>query len=45
MSIYEEIARYEPFNEQEARDKALILRFLEQNEDAFLRENRIDAVT
>lgn len=45
MSIYEEIARYEPFNEQEARDKALILRFLEQNEDAFLRENRIAHMT
>ena len=45
MSIYEEIARYEPFNEQEARDKAVILRFLEQNEDAFLRENRIAHMT
>lgn len=45
MSIYEEIARYQPFNEQEARDKALILRFLEQNEDAFLRENRIAHMT
>ena len=45
MSIYEEIARYEPFNEQEARDKAVILRFLEQNDDAFLRENRIAHMT
>lgn len=45
MSIYDEIARYEPFNEQEARDKAVILRFLEQNEDAFLRENRIAHMT
>ena len=26
MSIYDEIARYVPFNEQEARDKAVILR-------------------
>ena len=45
MSIYEEIARYQPFNEQEARDKAVILRFLEQNDDAFLRENRIAHIT
>ena len=45
MSIYEDIARYEPFNEQEARDKAVILRFLEQNDDAFLRENLIAHMT
>ena len=45
MSIYEEIARYEPFNEQEARDKAVILRFLERHEDAFLRENLIAHMT
>ena len=45
MSIYEEIARYEPFNEQEMRDKAVILRFLEENDDAFLRENLIAHMT
>ena len=45
MSIYGDIARYAPFNEQEARDKAVILRFLEQNDDAFLRENRIAHMT
>ena len=45
MSIYEEIARYVPFNEQEARDKAVILRFLEQHEDAFRRENLIAHMT
>ncbi len=45
MSIYDEIARYQPFNEQEERDKAEILRFLERNEDAFLRENRIAHMT
>lgn len=43
--IYEDIARYEPFNEQEARDKFVILRFLERNEDAFLRENMIAHMT
>lgn len=45
MSIYDEIARYVPFNEQEARDKAVILRFLEQHEDAFRRENLIAHMT
>jgi 8-oxo-dGTP pyrophosphatase MutT (NUDIX family) len=45
MSIYDEIARYEPFNEQEMRDKQEILRFLERNDDAFLRQNRIAHMT
>ena len=45
MKIYDDIARYVPFNEQERRDKELILRFLEQNEDAFLRSNRIAHMT
>ena len=45
MSIYEDIVRYEPFNEQEARDKAVILRFLEENDDAFLREYLIAHMT
>ena len=45
MSVYEDIARYEPFNEQERRDKAVILRFLEENDDAFLRENLIAHMT
>lgn len=45
MSIYDEIARYEPFNEQEQRDKQEILRFLERNDDAFLRQNRIAHMT
>ena len=45
MSVYEDIARYEPFNEQEMRDKAVILRFLEENDNAFLRENLIAHMT
>ncbi len=45
MSVYEDIARYEPFNEQEMRDKDVILRFLEENDDAFLRENLIAHMT
>ena len=43
--IREEIVRYRPFNEQEKRDKALILAFLDQNEDAFSRENRLAHMT
>lgn len=40
VDIYNEIKAYEPFNEQEMRDRELILKFLEGNEDAFMRENR-----
>ena len=43
--MYDEIARYQPFNEQELRDKQEILRFLERNDDAFLRQNRIAHMT
>ena len=39
MKIYEEIKKYRPCNEQERRDQAVILNFLEKNEDAFLRSN------
>ena len=35
-----QIAAYRPVNEQERQDQREILRFLEQNEDAFLRSNR-----
>ena len=45
MSLYDEIARYQPFNEQEQRDKQEILHFLERNDDAFLRQNRIAHMT
>ena len=45
MDIRAAIAAYSPFNEQEARDKAGILRFLERNEDTFSRENRIAHMT
>lgn len=43
--IYGEIAAYTPWNEQEARDKAQILRFLEHNPDAFLRSNTMAHMT
>ena len=45
MSICDEIARYVPWNEQEERDQAVMLRFLAQNGDAFQRENPIAHMT
>ena len=45
MKIVEEIKKYRPCNEQEQRDKAVILAFLENNEDAFLRSNLIAHMT
>ena len=45
LKIYQDIARYRPWNEQEQRDKAEILAFLDRNEDAFLRTNRIAHMT
>ena len=45
MSIRGDIARYQPYNEQEARDKDVILSFLAENDDAFLRENLIAHMT
>ena len=37
--IRDDILNYEPVNEQEKRDKALILRFMDSTPDAFEREN------
>ena len=45
MSIRDEIARYRPDSEQEARDQAVILAFLDRNEDAFMRGNLIAHMT
>ena len=45
MSIREEILTYRPFNEQEERDKAVILDYLDRNEDAFLRSNLLAHMT
>ena len=39
MAIREDIEKYSPCCEQEERDKALILSFLDKNSDAFLRSN------
>ena len=45
MKIVEEIKKYRPCNEQEQRDKAVILAFLENNEDTFLRSNLLAHMT
>ena len=45
MDIRQAIREYQPYNEQEARDKALILDFLAKNDDAFSRENRVAHMT
>ncbi len=43
--LSEAIARYEPFNEQEAADRTFFLSFLEKEKDAFLRSNLAAHVT
>ncbi len=43
--IRDDIAAYVPFNEQEERDKALILHFLDRNPDAFSRQNTMAHMT
>lgn len=45
MSIREDIEKYMPCNEQEQRDKAVILDFMAKNADAFYRENLIAHMT
>lgn len=45
MHLYDEIAAYKPYNEQEERDKAAMLRFMRENKDAFLRSNETAHMT
>ena len=45
MDLFSAIAAYTPFNEQEQRDKAVILDFLSKNPDAYLRSNLIAHMT
>ena len=45
MDIVEAIRAYAPGNEQEARDKAVILRFLAEHNDAFERSNLLAHMT
>ena len=45
MKMFEEIARYAPFNEQEQRDKALILDYLAENPGCFYRADPVAHMT
>ena len=45
MSLIDDIRAYAPCCEQEERDKALILDFIDRNDDAFLRSNPIAHMT
>lgn len=45
MGIRRDIEKYHPCNEQERRDKAVILDFIDNNPDAFLRTNLIAHMT
>lgn len=38
QKLVSQIRRYVPYNEQEEADKALILNWIEKNDDAFLRD-------
>ena len=43
--IIEDIKAYQPYNEQEQRDKQVLLDFIAKNDDAFLRTNLIAHMT
>lgn len=45
QQLTEQIRAYHPCNEQEARDREVVLTFLAENENAFTRENRIGHMT
>lgn len=45
MTIEEQLAAFIPFNEQEARDQALILHCLKAGPDIFTRQNRLAHMT
>ena len=41
MSLYEQIKAYEPYNEQEEKDKAVMLKLMERENNLFTRENEV----
>lgn len=45
QELLKRIENYPPFNEQEERDKTLILDWIQKNENAFLRENEVAHIT
>ena len=45
QDLIDQIERYKPFNEQEEADKFLILQWIRNNDNAFLRENTVAHMT
>ena len=45
QELMNQIDNYIPYNEQEEKDKALILEWIRQNENAFSRENKVAHMT
>lgn len=45
MELLEQLKRYEPFNEQEERDRAVLLRLLTSGQDIWTRENEAHHLT
>lgn len=45
MSLYDKIKNYTPYNEQEEKDKILLLAAMDKYDDIFLRENTICHMT
>ncbi len=45
QKLIEQIKSYKPYNEQEEKDKPLILEWIRNNDNAFLRENTVAHVT
>ncbi|MGN8887260.1 NUDIX hydrolase [Blautia sp. HCP28S3_G10] len=45
QKLTEQIKSYKPYNEQEEKDKTLILEWIRNNDNAFLRENTVAHVT
>ena len=45
QELIKKIENYKPFNEQEERDKPLILDWIQHNENAFSRDNTVAHIT
>lgn len=43
--LLKQLKEFEPFNEQESRDRDYIVEFINKNEDAFLRTNKVAHMT
>ena len=44
-NLEKELKEYKPFNEQEKRDKELILQWLQNGDKIFTRENKVAHIT